>query len=210
MKRILATVMAGAMAIGMAACDAKAPAESSAVETTTAETTTTSATEAETEAPSESVPGEVSGKDGSTAIVDYDQDESTAAALPEDFSEFDFCGISVSKLPDYEGPHGEYVNTVGKSEADPAVKEDDLTVKFAYSGKIGDLSVKKVSFKDGKSNEVDISDKCSLTKDENSADGYVFSIAPGALSSVPVGNQVTLRIGVGESSFMDLSFIVAG
>ena len=75
---------------------------------------------------------------------------------------------------------------------------------------MGDLSVKKVFVVGSQNNETDITGKCELVKDPKFTSYYVFTIPEDVMAGISAGNDMNVRIGVGEKSFMELNFTLAG
>ncbi|MCR4731171.1 MAG: hypothetical protein K5881_09620 [Saccharofermentans sp.] len=198
MKRILATVMAGAMVIGMTACDSQAPTETTTLVTTAAATTTV----AETELPAGSGVDDPYAAEDSTPYITFHETDTTVISMPAAFSEFDFGGITKMKNPNFENDNIEFINN--------AAQGSEVTVKFAYDGSMGDLSVKKVFVVGSQNNETDITGKCELVKDPKFTSYYVFTIPEDVMAGISAGNDMNVRIGVGEKSFMELNFTLAG
>ena len=197
MKRILATVMAGALVIGMTACDSQAPSETTKLETTAATTT-----EVETELPPGSGVDNPYSLEDSTPDVSFHDTDTTITSMPAAFSAFDFGGITKMKNPNFENDNIEFINNAATNE--------EITIKFAYDGSMGDLSVKKVFVDGPQMNETDITAKCELVKDKNFTSYYVFTIPEEVMTQYSAGNNVYVRIGVGEKSFWELNFLLAG
>ena len=199
MKRILATIITGAMVIGMAACDSQAPSETTAPETTTAATTTTAD---ETDPPAGSGQDDPYAVDDSTPYVSFHETDTTIITMPAAFSEFDFGGITKKKNPNFENDNIEFINYEAQGS--------EVVIKFAYDGSMGDLSVKKIFVMDPQYNETDITAKCELVKDENFTSYYVFKIPEEVMTQFSAGNDLYIRIGVGEKSFWELNAHLAG
>ena len=181
MKKMLAMVMAGAVLIGMTACGTKAPTESTAPETTTTES-------------------EPDWADGVyPPIVSFNVNGSTSDTVPDAFSKIDYGGITKMENPSYEYDHIEYINNIGEGQ--------DVIITFVYDGSLGELSAKKVTYDKG---DEDITAKSTLTKDKKVENGYIFKIAAEDLHVVPIGDEVSIKIGIGENSSMEINFIIAG
>ena len=177
---MLAVLMTGAMVIGMTACGTETPTETTVSETTTAY-----------EEPLED--------NRYAPVVSYNVNGSTTSTAPDAISKIDFGNITKTENPDFEKDQIEFINNCPEGE--------DVTITFVYDGSLGELTAKKVAFNKG---ENDITDKSTITKDANVENGYIFNIPADVLHAVAIGDEVSVKIGIGENSSMELNFIIAG